>query len=83
MQSKETLACLTPDCAGVLTRARVLGGGDGAHRELHSHALPAKPKAELRPRATAAVAVPARRGQRKLDASEAPMHSLLRCTDPR
>ena len=72
MQSKEALACLTPDCAGVLMRALVLGGEDGAHRELYSRALPAKPRPDPRPRTTAAVAVPARRGQRKLDASAAP-----------
>ena len=56
----------------MLTRALVLGGEDGAHKELYSRALPAKPKPDLWPKATAAVAVPARKNQRKLDGGEAP-----------
>ena len=52
-------------------RAVVLGGGHGAHKELYSRPLRDKPRPELQPKATAAVAVPARRGhRRKLDAGE-------------
>ena len=82
LQSKEALACLTPGCAGgyaavvlgcegVLTRAVVLGGETGAYKELYSHSLRGKPKAQPQPAPTAAVAVPARGGQGTLDAGEA------------
>ncbi|KAK9832081.1 hypothetical protein WJX81_005082 [Elliptochloris bilobata] len=70
-KSKVELACLTPSCKGVLTRAVVLGGKDGAQRELYSHPLPKKPKPEPQPKATAALAVPARKGNKKRDAGEA------------
>ena len=89
LQSKEALACLTPGCEGVLTRAVVLGcegvltravvlGGEaGAWKELYSRPLRGRPQAEPQTRAAAAVAVPARRGQGALDAGEAPCTATL------
>ena len=82
MQSKETLACLTPDCAGVLISAVVLGGHDGAHKELYSHVLPNKPILKQQPKAIAPKPVPGRKGQRILDAGEAPMPPLFWCLKP-
>ena len=71
LQSKEALACLTPGCEGVLTRAIVLGCEAGAHKELYSRPLCGKRSAQPQPNATAAVAVSARRGQETMDEGEA------------
>ena len=71
LQSKEALACLTPGCEGMLTRAVVLGAEAGVYKELYSRPLRGKRSAQPQPSATAAVAVPARRGQETMDAGEA------------
>ena len=63
----------------MLIRAIVLGGHDGAHKELYSHVLPKKPVMKQQPKAIAPKPVPGRKGQRKLDAGEAPKHPCLYC----
>ena len=78
LQSKEALACLTPGCEGVLTRAVVLGAEAGAYKELYSRLLRGKPRAQPPPNETAAVAVPTRRAQGTLDASEALFTGVLK-----
>lgn len=57
----------------------MLGGHDRAHKELYSHAVPDKPVLKQQPKAIAPKPMRGRKGQRMLDAGEAPMRPLLLC----